>query len=238
MALWAIGDFHLSFQVPEKSMDIFGRVWVNHEKKIVKHFNKLVKPEDTVVITGDHTWGHRLDNCKEDMDFIKALPGRKILLRGNHDMFWNAKRTDRLNEMFNPDLYFLQNNYYTYKAKDGVCYALVGTKGYCYEGLDTIEHYEKIMKREVERLQTSFDMAVADGYKNFIMFLHYPPTSIGEQESLFTIMAEKYNVRDVIYSHCHGIDRFDDSFKGNVNGVEYWLVSGDYLKFKPVKIID
>lgn len=231
MALYAIGDFHLSFSV-DKPMEIFGREWKNHEKKIEKYCNRLIKSTDTLVITGDHSWGRNLTECEKDLSFIESLPGRKILLRGNHDMFWDAKKTARLNEQFAGRLEFLQNNFYAYEE-----YALVGTKGYCYEGKDTIEHFLKIRDREVERLKVSFDMAVAAGYKKFIMFLHYPPTTIGEQESPFTRMAEAYGASRVIYSHCHGQARFDDSFKGYVNGIEYKLVSGDYLKFKPELIM-
>lgn len=231
MSLYALGDMHLSFSV-DKPMDIFGSVWKNHEKKIQKYWNQRVKETDTVVITGDHSWGRNLQECKLDLEFIMALPGRKILLRGNHDMFWDAKKTARLNKEFQGRLEFLQNNYYAYED-----YALVGTKGYCYEGLDTIEHFEKIRDRELERLKVSFDAARADGYEKFIMFLHYPPTSIGEMESPFTRMAEEYGASKVIYSHCHGQERFDDSFKGYVNGIEYKLVSGDYLNFKPEKIL-
>ena len=86
------------------------------------------------MITGDHSWGRDLAECQADLDFIMALPGRKILLRGNHDMFWDAKKTEDLNEMFRGKLEFLQNNFYTYED-----YALVGTKGYCYEGKDSYE---------------------------------------------------------------------------------------------------
>ena len=232
MALWAIGDFHLNFST-DKPMEIFDSVWKNHEKKIEKSFRKMVKPDDTVVITGDHSWGRNLEECARDLEFIEGLPGRKILLRGNHDMFWDAKKTVRLNEQFQGRLAFLQNNYYTYKN-----YALVGTKGYCYEGKDSIEHFLKIRDRELERLRLSFETAKTDGYTKFIMFLHYPPTTIGEQESPFTLMAEKYKAEQVIYSHCHGRARFDDSFKGYVNGIEYKLVSGDYLKFKPERILN
>ena len=231
MSLYALGDMHLSFSV-DKPMDIFGSVWKNHEKKIQKYWNQRVKKTDTIVITGDHSWGRNLQECEPDLEFIMELPGRKILLRGNHDMFWDAKKTTRLNEQFQGRLEFLQNNYYVYED-----YALVGTKGYCYEGLDTMEHFEKIRDRELERLKTSFDAARADGYEKFIMFLHYPPTSIGEMESPFTRMAEEYGASKVIYSHCHGQERFDDSFKGYVNGIEYKLVSGDYLNFKPEKIL-
>lgn len=231
MALYAIGDFHLSFSV-DKPMEIFGSVWKNHEKKIEKHCRKMIKPEDTLVITGDHSWGHSLQECEQDLAFIEQLPGRKILLRGNHDMFWDAKKTKKLNDHFAGRLEFLQNNFYAYES-----YALVGTKGYCYEGKDSVEHFLKIRDREVQRLRMSFEAAAAAGYEKFIMFLHYPPTSIGEQESPFTLLAEEYGAEQVVYSHCHGQERLDDSFKGEVNGVYYRLVSGDYLKFRPERIL-
>lgn len=232
MALFAMGDFHLSFSV-DKSMEVFDSVWKNHAKKIEKNCRKRISKEDTFVITGDHSWGRNLEECKLDLAFIESLPGRKILLRGNHDMFWDAKRTGKLNAEFAGRLEFLQNNFFVYED-----YALVGTKGYCYEGKDTIEHFLKIRNREVERLRESFRQAKKAGYRKFIMFLHYPPTTIGEQESPFTLLAEEYGVSQVIYSHCHGKARYDDSFKGEVNGIEYKLVSGDYLKFKPEIIVE
>ena len=130
-------------------------------------------------------------------------------------------------------LRFLQNNFYAYED----C-ALVGTKGYCDEGRDTPEHFEKLVNRELERLRMSFEMAAAEGFQRFIMFLHYPPTSIGEMESGFTRMAEEYGAEQVVYSHCHGAARYQDSFQGEVNGIEYSLVSSDYLKFKPGLILE
>lgn len=231
MAIYAIGDFHLSFST-DKSMEAFGSTWKNYVKRIEKNYRKLVCPEDTVVLTGDHSWGRNLEECRQDLEFIEALPGRKILLRGNHDMFWDAKKTARLNEQFAGRLYFLQNNFYTYGD-----YALVGTKGYCYEGKDSPEHFLKIRDRETERLRVSFEQAFEAGYRKFLVFLHYPPTSIGEQESPFTRMAKEYGAEKVIYSHCHGKERYDDSFKGLVDGIEYKLVSSDYLKFQPELIL-
>lgn len=232
MALYAMGDFHLAFSV-DKSMEKFDEVWKDHEKKIEKNWLKLVKETDTAVLTGDHSWGRNLEECRKDLEFVMGLPGRKILLRGNHDMFWEANKTDGLNREFQGRLEFLQNNFYAYGE-----YALVGTKGYCYEGKDSYEHFLKIRDRELKRLRISLEAAAAAGFGKFIMFLHYPPTSIGEQESPFTLLAEKYGVSKVVYSHCHGKERFDDSFKGYVNGIEYKLVSGDYLNFKPEKILD
>lgn len=245
MALWVLGDMHLSFQV-NKPMEKFGRVWKKHEEKIEKNCRKLIMPEDTFVITGDHSWGRNLKECEQDLDFIKNLPGRKILLRGNHDMFWDAKKTEQLNRMFSPELNFLQNNFYTYND-----YALVGTKGFTFEGPFTItrtgqvidwdeeneEKAKKLVAREAERLKVSFEAARKAGYSKFIMFLHYPPTNILEKESIFTGMAEEYGAEHVVYSHCHGESRFGDSIRGNFNGIEYHLVSGDYLNFKPERIL-
>ena len=139
MSLYALGDLHLSFQ-SDKSMDIFGSVWKRHEKKIEKYVNRIVTPDDTLVLTGDHSWGRKLPECREDLAFIERLPGRKILLRGNHDMFWDAKKTERLNEEFQDRLFFLQNNFAAYRD-----YALVGTKGYTFEGPFYLDGRGRIM---------------------------------------------------------------------------------------------
>ncbi|MCD8154056.1 MAG: metallophosphoesterase [Clostridiales bacterium] len=245
MALYAMGDLHLSFQA-DKSMNKFGRVWRKHEEKIQKNCNRLIGPEDTLVLTGDHSWGRKLEECREDLAFIEALPGRKILLRGNHDMFWDAKKTERLNREYQGRLAFLQNNYYTYED-----YALTGTKGYTFEGPFFLDrrgrivgwdeekeaHAKKLIDREIVRLRQSLDGAAADGYRKFILFLHYPPTSVIEKSSAFTQIAEEYHVEHVVYSHCHGESRFNDSIRGDFHGVSYHLVSGDFLKFVPEQIL-
>lgn len=245
MALYALGDLHLSFQA-DKPMDAFGKVWKNHEKKIAKYVGRMVQPQDTLVLTGDHSWGRKLQECREDLAFIEALPGRKILLRGNHDMFWDAKKTGWLNEEYAGRLFFLQNNYAVYQD-----YALVGTKGYTFEGpfyLDPWgnlvgwdetqeEHARKLVERETARLRESFRQAREAGYRKYIMFLHYPPTNILEQSSPFTQMAEEYGVSAVVYSHCHGERRFGDSIRGTFHGIPYMLVSGDYLDFCPALIL-
>ncbi|MBE5901843.1 MAG: metallophosphoesterase [Lachnospiraceae bacterium] len=232
MSLYAIGDLHLNLMV-DKSMEKYDPIWKNHVKKIEKYWNKRVLVEDTVVITGDHSMGGRMNNVTKDLEFIENLPGRKILLRGNHDLFWKAEKTHLLNARYEDRLFFLQNNFTTYED-----YALVGSKGVCYEGKDTYDHFLMIRQREIDRLRPCFEAAKAAGYHKFLMFLHYPPTSVGEQESPFTQLAEEYGVEKVIYSHCHGERHFQDSFLGEVNGVEYSLVSADYLRFKPALIIE
>ena len=248
MSLYAIGDLHLHFQSPLKAKgQLRDRVWKDHEEKFKKNCAALLTEEDTLVLVGDHSWGRSLAECEEDMRYIQQLPGRKILLRGNHDMFWDAAGTGRLNAQFAGQLLFLQNNYYSYGD-----YALVGTKGYTFEGPFYLNargriigwderaeaHAKKLVERELQRLRCSFEAARADGCKKYIVFLHYPPTSILEDDSGFTAMAEEYGAEQLIYAHCHGEARFHDSIQGEKNGIRYSLVSGDYRKWQPLKLLD
>ncbi len=248
MALYAIGDLHLHFQSELKArMQLKGRLWKDHEAKFQKNCTKLLTAEDTLILAGDHSWCKNLAECEQDFVYIEALPGRKILTRGNHDMFWDAAKTEKLNEQFAGRLAFLQNNYYSYRD-----YAIVGTKGFTFEGPFYLnsrgqiigwdekeeEHAKKLVDRELERLRISFEAARADGYRRFIMVLHYPPTNILEEESSFTCMAKEYGAEQVIYGHCHGETRFFDSLQGERDGILYRLVSGDYLRWKPEKILE
>lgn len=247
MALYAIGDLHLHFQTKVKAKNqIKDRAWKNHEEKFRKNCEELIHPEDTLVLVGDHSWGHNLSECEQDLQYIIDLPGRKILLRGNHDMFWDAKKTPLLNQLYSGRLEFLQDNFFNYRD-----YALVGTKGHCFEGPFYLnrrgqiigwdekqeEHSKKLVKREIERLRISLEAARKAGFRKTILFLHYPPTNILEDDSPFTRMAEEYGAEQVIYAHSHGEVRFYDSIQGKKNGIRYSLVSGDYLKWKPIKVL-
>ena len=248
MSLYAIGDLHLHFQSPLKARaQMKEPVWKNHEAKFKRNCARLITGDDTLVLVGDHSWGRSLDECEEDFRYIADLPGRKILTRGNHDMFWDAAKTEALNERFAGRLSFLQNNFFSYRD-----YALVGTKGYTFEGPFYInsrgkivgwdeeaeEHAKRLVERELVRLRASFEAARADGYRKYIMFLHYPPTNILEDGSGFTEMAEEYGAEQVIYAHCHGEARFHDSIEGEKNGVLYSLASGDYLRWQPMRVLD
>ena len=248
MALYAIGDLHLHFQSACKApMQRTERIWRNHEEVFRRNCQRLLTEEDTLVLLGDHSWGKNLAQCEKDLDFIAALPGRKILLRGNHDMFWDAGKTEKLNALYAGRLHFLQGNYYTYRD-----YALVGTKGYCFEGPFYLDRRgkvmgwdeeaeakaEKIVQRELVRLRQSFEAARADGHNRFLMFLHYPPTSILERRSPFTDLAEEYGAHQVLYAHSHGEARFHNSIEGNFRSIDYTLVSGDCLRWVPHKVLD
>ena len=248
MSLYAIGDLHLHFQSELKAPgQLHDRVWKKHEQKFQAYCGKHLTDEDTLVLVGDHSWGKNLEQAETDLQYICDLPGRKILTRGNHDMFWDANKTASLNARYAGKLEFLQGNYYTYRD-----YALVGTKGFTFEGPFLVdrrgcivdwddaaeEHAKKIVERELKRLRDSFEAASRDGYRKFIMFLHYPPTSVIEEESGFTRMAEEYGAEQVIYAHCHGEARFHDSIEGLFHDIRYSLVSGDYLKWRPYKVLD
>ena len=247
MSLFAIGDLHLHYQSTLKSFEqLHGKVWNNHEKIFLKSCTKVVTENDTLVLVGDHSWGRNLSECEKDFQYIADLPGRKILTRGNHDMFWDARKTARLNEQYQPDLTVLQDGDERY-----LDYAIVATKGFTFEGpfyLDytgkimgwdeeSENHAKKLVEREIKRLRQSFEKAKGDGYRKFILFLHYPPTNILEERSRFTDLAEEYDVEHVIYAHCHGESRFHDSIQGEFRGRTYHLVSGDYLRWIPLKVI-
>ena len=246
MSLYAIGDLHLHFGTALRSPDQQKGVWKDHEARFERACRELVRPDDTLILMGDHSWGRNAAQCQPDLDYIRALPGRKILLRGNHDSFWEAKKTVALNERYAGELFFLQNNYAAYGDV-----ALVGTKGFTFEGPFYLDrwhrvidwdhaeeaHADKLVERECERLRVSFEAARQDGFRRFIMLLHYPPTNILQSESPFTEMAEAYGAEQVLYAHCHGETRFHDSVMGELNGVTYSLVSGDYLRWVPMKVL-
>ena len=246
MNLYAIGDLHLHFQSELKAPgQLRDSVWKNHEALFQSWCAQRIRPEDTLVLMGDHSWGRNLAEAEKDLEYICALPGRKVLLRGNHDMFWDAKKTEALNRLYEGRLFFLQNNYTPFGD-----YALVGTKGYTFEGpfyvrggritgwdREAEAHALKLVEREAERLRASFEAARNDGYSRFIMFLHYPPTSILESNSPFTAMAEEYGAGQVLYAHCHGAQRFHDSLEGRHHGIRYQLASGDFLRWEPLRIL-
>ena len=247
MSLFAIGDLHLHYQSELKARaQLTDPAWKDHERILKENCARMIRAGDTLALLGDHSWGRNLSECEEDFRYILELPGKKVLLRGNHDMFWDAKKTAALNERFQGQLSFLQSNYFAYGD-----YALVGTKGFTFEGpfylrggrvvgwdREEETRAQKLVERELERLRASFEAAQADGYRKFIMLLHYPPTNILERDSGFTRMAEEYGAAQVIYAHCHGESRFHDSIQGMKNGVFYRLASGDFLRWKPIKILD
>lgn len=228
MNIFAIGDLHLSFDERiQKPMDIFGPSWVNHHEKVRKNWEEKVGEEDLVIIPGDVSWGLRADEAMADLRWIHRLPGRKVITKGNHDLWWTS--VTRLNRLYD-DMTFLQNH--CYMTAEGI--AVCGTRGWICPGTEGFdEHDEKIYNRELLRLEFSLKEAEKAGAKMTIAALHYPPTNDKLQGSGFTRMLEDYNVQMCVYGHLHGKDAFKNGIKGVFNGIEYRLVSLDYVEGEP-----
>ncbi|MGL5648579.1 MAG: metallophosphoesterase [Clostridium sp.] len=227
MALYAISDLHLALNT-DKPMDIFGEKWASHDEKIKENWLSKVKEEDTVLIAGDISWAMRWSESEEDLKFIDRLPGKKIISKGNHDYWWTS--ITKLNSIFE-NTKFLQNNYYIYED-----YAICGTRGWIPRNEKYTEHDEKIYKRECIRLKLSLDEAKKNGYKKFIVMLHYPPTNDRFEDSEITDILEEYKIEKVIYGHIHGYG-LKNILTGTRNNIEYVMTSSDYLDFDPIKLL-
>ena len=228
MNLYAIGDLHLSFDERiEKPMDIFGPRWKNHYRKLEEKWREIVTENDAVIIPGDISWGLRLDEALADLEWVNNLPGKKILTKGNHDLWWMG--VGKLNRLHD-DMFFLQNT--SVETSPGVY--VCGSRGWICPGTEGFgEHDEKIYKRELLRLEFSLKEAQKHNPKAIIAALHYPPTNDKMQGSGFTDLMERYGVKTCIYGHLHGKEAFKNGMQGVFNGVEYRLVSLDYLECTP-----
>lgn len=224
MALYAIGDTHLSLSC-NKPMDVFGGNWENYVDKLLEGFS-VVEPEDTVVLCGDLSWGMSLEQAEADFAFLDQLPGRKLLMKGNHDYWWTtaAKMNRFFEEKGFRSFSLLHNNCHFYGDV-----ALCGTRGWFFE-----EHGDpKVFNRELIRLETSLKAA---GEKEKICFLHYPPRYQGYICQEIVDLLEKYQVTACYYGHLHG-GSHRLAMEGKFNSVEYHLVAADYLDFRPKKIL-
>ena len=230
MSLYAIGDLHFSTSV-NKPMNVFGNNWDKHEVKIIDSWRLKVKPEDTVLVLGDTSWGINLEEAKSDLDIISELPGQKFFVKGNHDYWWTT--VTNLNKLYD-NCKFMQTNFYEYGE-----YAICGGRGWiCPNDVKFDSKDEQIYKREENRIRISLEAARKKGHEKIIVITHYPPTNDKLEESLFTRLYEEYKVEKVIYGHLHGRESFKMGLKGIRNGVEYILASCDYLNFDLIKILD
>ena len=230
MALYAIGDLHLSIST-NKPMDIFGAVWENHTEKLRDGFAGLL-PEDITVICGDLSWGMNFDEAKEDFLFVDRLPGKKIILKGNHDYWWStatkAEKFFEENGITTIDI--LNNNCFSYGCDIAIC----GTRGWFYEDETGSVHDKKIMNRELIRLETSLKCA---GDRKKYVFLHYPPKYGSYVCEEILNLFQECGVIMCCAGHIHG-SSLHAAFEGDYRGVYHRLVSADYLRFKPIRIMD
>ena len=231
MKIFALSDTHLSF-ASDKPMDIFGDAWKNHANRIKESWTEIVSDEDLVIVPGDISWALKPEDALPDLYWLSRLPGRKILLKGNHDLWWYS--ISRLNTMFPDNMIFLQNNSFNLNTV-GIC----GSRGWNIpiSSQDWSAHDEKIYRRELIRLEMSLK-TVSDSAETIIAAMHYPPTDNRGRETEFTKLFEKYNVNQVIYGHIHGTDALKHAYNGVINGISYKLVSCDNINFKPVLLTE
>ncbi len=223
-----MGDTHLSLSV-NKSMEVFGGAWNGYVDKLREGLS-ILREEDTLVLCGDISWGMSLEDTRSDFAFLESFPGRKIILKGNHDYWWNtASKMERFwRESGFSRLSVLHNNCHFYGET-----ALCGTRGWFYEE-DAGGHNEKVFQRELIRLEASLKAA---GEREKLCFLHYPPCYQGYTCREIMDLLEQYQVKTCYYGHLHG-GSCRLAVEGSVGGVEYRLVSADHLRFRPWKVLD
>ena len=229
MKVFALADLHLSGSV-NKPMDVFGPAWDNHLTRIQTAWSETVGPEDLVLIPGDISWAMRLEEAQTDLETIAALPGTKLLLRGNHDYWWNS--LSKVRAALPEGMYALQNDAFTFGNL-----VIVGSRGWVCPGSSGFDDAvdSPVYEREVIRLGLSFSHA-QEG-RPILCMMHYPPFNERRKPSGFTATIEQFGTKHVVYGHLHG-KACRNAFEGERNGVQYTLCSADHLNFKPKFIME
>lgn len=226
MSVYAIGDLHLSGS-QNKTMDKFGDNWIGHWDKIQDSWMSKVDDDDWVLIPGDISWAMYLEEAKADLNEIAALPGKKILLKGNHDYWWQS--VNKINAVLKDDMYLLQNN--SIDIGDAV---ICGTRGWNVPGSsEFLEQDRKIYTREVERLRLSINSVKED--KEIMVMTHYPPYNDKCEFNEFIDVFMEFNIKKVLFGHIHGTGLWNLK-EGNIFGIDFSCVSCDYLNFNLLKI--
>ncbi|MBM7582042.1 putative phosphohydrolase [Caldicoprobacter guelmensis] len=221
MKVFAIGDLHLSEANP-KPMDVFGEHWFQHWERIKYNWISKVGPEDVVLIPGDISWAMKLEEAKPDLESIGQLPGRKIIIRGNHDYWWSS--ISKVRKMLPDNMFAIQNDSIFF---EGI--AFCGTRGWTVlEAREDVQHDIKIFNRELNRLKLSLDSA--KGAREIVVMLHYPPFDERGNENDMAKLIRQYPVKHVVFGHLHGAS-LSSAVEGYMDGVTYHLVSCDYLNF-------
>ena len=227
MALYVIADLHLSL-ASDHPMDIFPG-WENYTERLKQNWERLVSPDDTVVIPGDISWGMSLDGARADFAFIDALPGHKIISKGNHDYWWTtAAKMNRFIEENGFDIRILHNNYYRYE-NIGIC----GTRGWVNDDSEPAD--AKVIAREAQRLEVSVRAALDDG-ADPLVFLHYPPFFGTERTDAIVDVLHRYEIKRCFYGHVHG-KAHRRAVTGITEGIDLRMISADWLNFTPYHIM-
>ena len=250
MSIWALSDPHLSFSVPEKSMEFFGPLWKGYIEKMEANWKKCVKEEDLVLVPGDICWATKLEEAAIDLAWIDALPGTKVMVKGNHDYWWGSKK--KVLEMLPPSIHIIQNDAFLWNDVALGGSRLWDTKEYNFNDfihfqdnpkarIKTEEEREKeridgekIFNRELERLRHSLSQLTPRA-KRRIALTHYAPIGADMKPSRASTILEEFQIDACVFGHLHNLKK-DQLLFGEARGVHYHLTSCDYLDFKPIKI--
>lgn len=247
--IWAIADLHLSFGVPNKGMEVFGDQWLNHPAKIEAAWREKITDEDLVLLAGDISWALRIPEVMPDLEFIERLPGTKVMIRGNHDLWWGS--ISKVRKIIPPSIHAIQHDVFRWNGVAIGGTRLWDSEEYGFEeAIDyreplpgkvnlgepaSLEDNEKIFHRELLRLEMSLKQFHHEDKIRMIM-VHYPPIGLSLYPSKVSQLLEKYNVTECIFGHLHNVKPNQVLF-GEARGVRYRLTAADYLDFKPEHIL-
>lgn len=250
MPIYAIADLHLSFGVPNKEMDVFGEKWVKHHQKIEKNWREIIKEDDLVLIAGDISWALHMEDALVDLQWIDSLPGTKVMIKGNHDLWWKSKA--KVTKVLPKSIHLVQNNAFTWKditiagtrlwENEAISYsAYIDFRptplANVHEKPNTDEekkHDKKIFASEIDRLITSLD-SMDKSAKYRIVMLHYPPSGPAHEETEVTKLLEKYHIDTCLYGHLHNLKESAPT-DFTLNGIQYYCTACDFLNFHPLKL--
>jgi predicted phosphohydrolase len=248
MNLWAIADIHLALSCPEKTMEAFGPKWSNYHERIEKNWKEVVQKEDLVLIPGDISWAFTLEQAQIDLSWIDQLPGTKVIIRGNHDSWWQSLK--KVEKILPPSIIALQNTAYNVDNLSIGGSRLWETLEFNYSDLVefkenpkanpktpvlTLEGNEHIFERELHKLEMSLQKMNPDAQFKIVM-THYPPISYDLENSKAHQLLKKYRVNSCVFGHVHNLIPPSSSFLGLKDGINYIFTAADYLNFKPLKI--
>lgn len=251
MKVWALADLHLSFDTPNKKMDVFGDKWIDHPQQIKEHWEKLIAPEDLVLIAGDISWAMKAENAKADLEWIHNLPGTKVISKGNHDLWWKSSK--KVRDIMPSSIHVIHNdavtigditiggarlwdhpelNYYKFIEMKKVEGVNIKKKEFTKEA---IAHDDKIFRNELERLSWSLD-AMDKNAKHRILMIHYPPVPVDRSDNDFSKLIKDKNIDICVYGHLHNLYP-DAPVNFNKDGTQYYCTACDFLHFTPIQIL-
>lgn len=234
MTIWTISDLHLSFAQP-KPMDIFGAHWRDHHERVAQHWRERVAPDDWVLLAGDLSWAMKIPDALRDLLWIDALPGRKVIIRGNHDYWCPRERINATRRLLPPSVTLLSGD-----ATDLGAAVVCGTRGWVTPETPGFAPTtdEPIYRRELALLDRALLHAerLADAGRPIVVMLHYPPF-VNQQPTAFAQrLAASPGVRACIYGHLHRRQDHEQAVNRSVDGIAYQLTSADFLQFMPVPV--